>query len=222
MKSFVFNTVQSLRSPAFEQKYSLSKCMYMEFFSMESGYMVCVKHIKTWGNIHIRRSKNLSVLSDGCCLILWIVVCFCTCGISASVPSFDLLCDYVVVAVQSLSCVPLFATPWTAAHQALLFFTISQSLFRLMSKWVDDAIQTILSSITPSPSAFSLSQHQVFFPMSWLFASDDQSIGASASVLPMNIQDWFPLKLTGVISLLSKGLSRVFSSTTIRKHQLFG
>ena len=133
MKSLVFKTVQSLRSPALEQKYSLSKCMYMEFFSMESGYMVCVKHIKTWGNIHIRRSKNLSVLSDGCCLILWIVVCFCTCGISASVPSFDLLCDYVVVAVQSLSCVPLFATPWTAAHQALLFFTISQSLFRLVS-----------------------------------------------------------------------------------------
>ena len=62
------------------------------------------------------------------------------------------------------------------------------------------------------------------FPMSWLFASDGQSIGTSALalVLPMNIQSWFPLGLTGLISLLSKGLSRVFSSTTIPKHQFFG
>ena len=58
------------------------------------------------------------------------------------------------------------------------------------------------------------------FPMSQLFASDGQSIGvsASASILPMNIQDWFPLGLTGLISLLSKGLSRVFSNTTVQKH----
>ena len=59
------------------------------------------------------------------------------------------------------------------------------------------------------------------FPVDWLFTSGGQRIGASASatVLPMNIQDWFPLGLTGLISLQSKGLSRVFSSTTIRKHQ---
>ena len=62
------------------------------------------------------------------------------------------------------------------------------------------------------------------FSNEWLFASDGQSIGtsASASVLPMNIQGWFPLRLTGLISLLSKGLSRVFSSTTFWKHQFFG
>ena len=62
------------------------------------------------------------------------------------------------------------------------------------------------------------------FQMSWLFASGGQSIGASAStsVLPMNIQNWFPLGLTGLISLLSKGLSRDFSSSTVRKHQFFG
>ena len=61
------------------------------------------------------------------------------------------------------------------------------------------------------------------FPMRWLFVSGGQSIGASASasVLPMNVQGWFPLGLTGWISLQSKGLSRVFSSTTIRKHQFF-
>ena len=60
------------------------------------------------------------------------------------------------------------------------------------------------------------------FPMSWFFASDGQSIGASASasVLPMNIQDWSPLGWTGFISLLSMGLSRVCSSTTVQKHQL--
>ena len=60
------------------------------------------------------------------------------------------------------------------------------------------------------------------FSMSWPFASDGQSIGASASVLPMNIQDLFPLGLTGWISLHSKGLSRVFSNTTVQKHQFFG
>ena len=62
------------------------------------------------------------------------------------------------------------------------------------------------------------------FPMSQLFASSGQCIGASASksVLPMNIQGWFPLGLTGLISLLSKGLSSVFSNTTIRKYQFFG
>ena len=62
------------------------------------------------------------------------------------------------------------------------------------------------------------------FQTSQFFASGGQSIGvsASASVLPINIQDWFPLGLTGLISLLSKGLSRVFSNTTIQKHQFFG
>ena len=59
---------------------------------------------------------------------------------------------------------------------------------------------------------------------SWLFVSDDQNTGASASasVLPMSIQGWFPLRLTGLISLLSKGLSEVFSSTTVWRHQFFG
>ena len=73
----------------------------------------------------------------------------------------------------------------------------------------------LLLSIFPSIRAF---------PMSWLFISGGQSIGASAStsVLPMNIQGWFPLGLTGLISLLSRGLSTVLSSTTIWKHQFFG
>ena len=81
---------------------------------------------------------------------------------------------------------------------------------------------TISSSVVPSPPAFNLSQH--FCQMSQFFTSDGQSIGVSASalVLPMNIQDWFPLRLTGWSSLQSKGLSRRFSNTTVQKHQFFG
>ena len=78
-----------------------------------------------------------------------------------------------------------------------------------------------LSSL--SPLALDLSQHQDLF-QSGLFASGSQSIGvsASASVLPMNFQSWFPLGFTGLILLQSKGLSRIFSNTTVRKHQFFG
>ena len=130
--------------------------------------------------------------------------------------------DKVVVVVQSLSHVQLFATPWTAACLASLSFTVSWGLLRLMSiESVMPSNCLILSS--PFPLAFNLSQHQSF-PMSWLFASGGQSIAASASasVLPMNIQGWFPLELIDLISLPSKGLSRVFSNTTIPKHQFFG
>ena len=80
---------------------------------------------------------------------------------------------------------------------------------------------TISSSVTrfsSCPQSFPVSGS---FPVSQLFASGGQSIRASASVLPVNIQGWFPLGLTGLISLLYKGLSRVFSSTAVWKHQLF-
>ena len=74
----------------------------------------------------------------------------------------------------------------------------------------------------PSPFAFNLSQHQVLFQwIDWLLASGGQSIRASVSVHSMNIQGWFPLGFTVLISLQSKGLSRVFSSTTVQKHQFF-
>ena len=117
--------------------------------------------------------------------------------------------------IQSLSRVQLFASPWTAAHQASLSFTISWSLLKLMS------IELIMPSnhlilchpLLFLPLVFS-------FPMSWLFSSGGPSLGvsASASVLPMNIQGWFPLGLTGLISWLSKGLSWVFVSTIIQKY----
>ena len=81
----------------------------------------------------------------------------------------------------------------------------------------------ILSSVILFSSCHQSLPAWRFFPMSQIFASGDQSIGVSdsASVLPMNIQDWFPLALTSLISLLSKGPSRVFSSTTVWKHQFF-
>ena len=86
---------------------------------------------------------------------------------------------------------------------------------------VGDAIQPSHPRSSPFPSTFNLSQHQESFQMRQFFATGGQSTGvsASASVLPMNTQDWFPLGWTGWISLQPKGLSRVFSSTTVQKHQ---
>ena len=90
--------------------------------------------------------------------------------------------------------------------------------------WIADAIQPSYPLLPSSSFAFNLSHHQNLFPVSQLFKPGGQGIGASASasVLPVNIQDWSPLGLTGLISLLSKGLSRVFSNITIQKHQFFG
>ena len=88
--------------------------------------------------------------------------------------------------------------------------------------WVSDAIHPshpLSHPFSSCPQSFRASGS---FPMSWLFSSGGQSIfGASASVLPMYIQGWFLLGLTGLTSWLSNGLSRVFSSTTIQKHQFF-
>ena len=114
-------------------------------------------------------------------------------------------------------------TPWTAAHQASLSFTNSWSLLKLMS------IESVmpynhlilccpllhLPSIFPSIRVFS---KESALPIRWL----STPASASASVLPMNIQDWFPLGWTGWISLQFKGLSRVFSTNTVQKHQFFG
>ena len=90
--------------------------------------------------------------------------------------------------------------------------------------WVCDAIQPSHPLSSPAPPALNLSQHQGFFQMSQLFTLGGQSIGASAStaVLPINTQDWSPLGWTGWISLQSKELSRVFSNTTVQKHQFLG
>ena len=91
----------------------------------------------------------------------------------------------------------------------------------LLSRWCHP---TISSFVIPFSSCLQSFPASGSFPMSQFFASGGQSIGvsASASVLPMNIQDWFPLGWTGWISSQSKGLSSVFSNTTVQKHQIFG
>ena len=124
--------------------------------------------------------------------------------------------------IQLLSHVHLFATPWTAACQASLFITSSQSLLKLMS------IKAVMPSnhfifcypLLLPPSIFPSIRS---FPKSQFLTSGGQSIGvsASASVLPMNSQDWSPSGLTGWISLQARELSRVFSNTAAQKQRFF-
>ena len=115
------------------------------------------------------------------------------------------------------------AAPWTAAHQASLSITNSRSLLKLMS--IESVMPSkhlilchallFLPSIFPSIRVFSNeSALHIRWPKYWSFAS--------TSVLPMNIQDWSPLGWTSWISLQSKGLSRIFSNSTVQKHQFFG
>ena len=124
--------------------------------------------------------------------------------------------------VQSLSRVRLFATPWTAACQASLSITNSQRLHNScpLNRWCHPNIS---SSGIPFSSCLQSFPASGSFPVTQFFTSGGQSIGISASksVLPMNTQDWSPLGWTGWISLQSKGLSRVFSNTTVQKHQFF-
>ena len=118
-----------------------------------------------------------------------------------------------VQSVQLLSHIRLFETQWTVAPQASLPITTSQSLLKLMS--IESVMPSnISSSVIPFFSHLQSFPASGSFPMSQFFPSGGQSIGAwaSVSVLLMNIQDLFYLELTGLISLLSKGFSRVFSS----------
>ena len=151
--------------------------------------------------------------------ILKLLTCILLDLISASLPHSPLK----LLSVQSLTHVQLFATPWTAAHQASLSITNSRSLLKLMS------IESVMPPnhlilVIPFSSCLQSFPASGYFPVSLFFASGGQSIGvsASASVRPMNIQDRFPLGWTGWISLQSKGLSRVFSNTTVQKHPFFG
>jgi len=126
--------------------------------------------------------------------------------------------------VQLLSHVQLFVTPWTAAFQASLSITNSQSLLKPMS------IESVISSnylilccplflppsIFPSIRVFS---NESVLPIRWPMEFE---VSTSTSVLPMNVQDWFPSGWTGWIYLQSKGLSRVFFNTTVQNHKFFG
>ena len=124
--------------------------------------------------------------------------------------------------VQLLSHVQLFVTPWTASCQASLSITISQTLLKFMS--IESVMPSITLCLPASPPALNPSQIQCLFQWVGSLHQVAQNIGASASatVLAMNNKGSFPLGLTGLISLLSKGLSRVFSNTAIQKHQFFG
>ena len=104
----------------------------------------------------------------------------------------------------------------------MLRFPVHRQLPELAQTHVHRVSDAIQPSVVPFSSHFQTFPESGSFLMSQFFTSGGQSIGASASVLPMNIQNWFPLGLTGLISLLSKRLSRVFSNTTVQKHQFFG
>ena len=125
-----------------------------------------------------------------------------------------------VVVFQSLSHVWLFATTWAARIPCASPSPRACSNSCPLNQWCHSIIS---SSVVPLSSPFQFFPTSGFLPMSQFFTSGDQSIGvsASASVLPMNIQDWFPLGWTGLNSLQSNGLSRAFSNTTVQKHQFF-
>ena len=139
---------------------------------------------------------------------------------------FKLLSHCLLLIVDSLCCSvaltrQLYVTPWTAAHRLPCPLPSPGACSNScpLSQWCHS---TISSSVIPF-SCLQSFPALGSFPLSWLFTSGGQSIGASAStsVLPMKIWDWFPLGWTDLISLQSKGLSRVFFSTTIQKHHFF-
>ena len=129
---------------------------------------------------------------------------------------------YEFSSVQSLSPVRLFATPWITAHQASCPSPTPRvhSHLRPSSQWCHPDIS---SSVIPFSSCPQFLSESESFPMSQLFAWGGQSTGVSAlvSFLPKKSQGWSPSEWTGWISLLSKGLSRIFSNTTVQKHQFF-
>ena len=136
-----------------------------------------------------------------------------------------MLANCSVSSVQLLRCDPLFVTPWTVARQASLsVLSPSPGAYSNTcpsSQWCHP---TVSSSVFPFSSHLQSFPASGSFPWTQFFTSGGQSIGvsASASILPMNLQNWFPLGGTGWISLQSRRLSRVFSNITVQKHQFFG
>ena len=122
--------------------------------------------------------------------------------------------------VQLKSCAWFFVTPWTSTSHESLAFTISLSLLKFIPlSW--GCHLTISSYVTPFSFCLQSFLASEPFPISLLFSGQIIRASASALVLPVNIQCWFPLGLTCLICLQYKGLSRVFSSTMIQKHQFF-
>ena len=158
---------------------------------------------------------------------LWVSISLFTLPICYCMTSILSKRTFSILIICSCSCSVtkfawLFGTPWTAACQTSLFSLSpgSCSNLCLSIRW---CYLNFSSSAAPFSSCLQSFSALGYFPISWLFTSGGQSFGPSASalVVPMNIQDWFPLGLTDLISLQSKGLSRVFSNTTIPKHIFF-
>ena len=126
------------------------------------------------------------------------------------------VCDFS--SVQFSSVIQSCPTLWNPMNQDLPIHHQLPESTQTHVHWVGDAIQPSHPLSSPSPPAFNLPQHQVFSTESVLRIRWPKYV----SVLPVNIQDWFTLGMTGWISLQSKGLSRDFSNTTVQKHQFFG
>ena len=159
------------------------------------NYLFC--HFIVKGRFQMLCVSNCSLLNN------WTIVIVHCCSVAQSCPT---LCD-------PMNC----STPGFSVLHYLPEFAQTHV------HWIYDAIQSPHPLSPPSPPALNLPKHHSF-PVSRPFTSGGQSIGvsASASVLPVDIQDWSPLGWTGWISLHSKEFSRVFSNTTVQKHQFFG
>ena len=125
-----------------------------------------------------------------------------------------------LISLQSKGLPRAFSNTTAQKYQFFSLQTFMVQLSHPSNRW---CYPTISSSVVPFSSCLQSFPVSGSFPMSQFFASGGQSIGvsASASILPMNIQNWFPLRLTGLISLQSKGLSRVFFNNIVQKHQFF-
>ena len=159
----------------------------------------------------MKTPKNIYTVSSLVCKLFLILSPLSTTQFNQSINSVAQLCPTL--------CDPMnHSMPGLSVHHQLPESTQTRV------HWVGDAIQPSHPLSSPSPPALNSFSASGSFQMSQLFSSRGQNIGVSASTsdLPMNTQDWSPLGWTSWISLQSKGLSRVFSNTTVQKHQFFG
>ena len=221
IRVFSSKSVLHIRWPKY-WRFSFSISSYNEYSGVISFEIAWFDLLAVQGTL-----KNLLQPHSSKALILWRSAFFIV-QIFSWENSKITTCCWITVdrrmfsSVQSLGRVWLFVTPWTAVHQASLSITNSWSPPKPMSivLVVPSSHLILCYPLSSCPQSFPASRS---FQMSQLSTSSGQSIGVSASTSgpPMNTQDWSPLEWTGWISLESKGLSRVFSNTTVQKHQFF-
>ena len=204
--SFISHTYR----PLYLHFYHLAKCVMIFHCDLNLHFLVTTDEIslQTFSghlDVHMKHfhspPSHLSSCSSVTILKLDFLLFYCCCSVTQSRPT---LCDPTGCSTPELP-VPHHLPKFAQVHVHC----------------ISDVTQPSYSLLPASPSALNLSQHQGLF-QSQLLALSDQNIGASVSVFPMSIQGWFPFRLTGLISLQSKGLSGVFSNTTVRRHQFFG